>query len=121
MAIRLRSLDKGEMMIGKRNKLSIMLSVLLICTATPLCHAQDLGTLLDVKTRQAKVSSVSVQESIIAPPPRPIQVNAAKETSEKSWYRRFLEGFVAVILGAKAKSDARSSSGLPNSNEGRPV
>ena len=89
-----------------RARILILVSVTLIATAPLLCHAQEPGTLLDVKTVQAEVSPAFVPEITNSPALRPAEVKPAREVSEISWYWRFL-GMIA-ISAAKYNTDKQS-------------
>lgn len=93
-----------------RARILILVSGTLIATASPsLCHAQESGTLLDVKIPQTEVSPVFVPE-IINAPLSPTQVKPAREVSEQSWYWRFL-GMIAI--SAAEYNTVKQSDGRP--------
>lgn len=102
--------NQEKKMAKVRARILILVSGTLIATATPLCHAQEPGTLLDVKTSQAEVSPVFVPEITNPPALRPAEVKPDKVASETSWYWRFL-GMIAI--SAAEYNTVKQSDGRP--------
>ena len=98
------------MMTLKNAKKLILTYGILVTFTTPLSHAQDTGTLFDVKVPQSEVPLNSFQNLMATPDQGPLQENAKKEVSEKSWYWRVLEW--SAISAAKFNTEKQ--------NNGRP-
>ncbi|MFH1026853.1 MAG: hypothetical protein V1791_02500 [Pseudomonadota bacterium] len=93
-----------------RPKILILLCGALIVTSTTLCHAQEPGTLLDVKTVRAEASPIFVPEITNTPAVRPAEVKPARIVSENSWYWRILQG---ILLNAAEYNTVKQSDGRP--------
>lgn len=93
-----------------RPKILILLCGALIVTATTLCHAQEPGTLLDVKTVRTEASPVFVPEITNTPAVRPAEVKPAREVTETPWFWRFL-GMIA--MSAAEYNTVKQSDGRP--------
>ena len=79
------------MMTRKKAKKMILTCGILVTFTAPLSHAQDAGTLFDVKMPRSEVSPNSFQNLTAAPTTGPLQEKAKKEVAEISWYWRVLE------------------------------
>ncbi|MBC7962219.1 MAG: hypothetical protein H7Y05_04685 [Steroidobacteraceae bacterium] len=98
-------------MTKSRTKLLILLCGIVISTATSLCHAQETGTLSEVKQTRKEVSPVLFPETINTTPPLPAEVKPVKDASKTAWYWKFL-GWLAMDY-AKYNTD-KQSDGRPN-------
>jgi hypothetical protein len=98
-------------MAERRTKLLILLSGIVIATATPLCHAQDSGKLFDVKIPRTEVLPAFVPEITTTAAPSPVRVKPDKELSETTWYWRILEG---IAIGAARYNTEKQNAGRPN-------
>jgi len=96
--------------MDERLTILMLLCGMVIATVTPLCHAQEPGTLLDVKASQAEVTPVFVPEITNTPALRPAEAKPAREASETSWYWRFL-GMIAI--SAAEYNTVKQSDGRP--------
>jgi hypothetical protein len=96
--------------MAEKRTILMLLCGMVIATVTPLCHAQEPGTLLDVRTPQAEVSPVFVPEITNTPALRPAEVKPARIVSENSWYWRILQG---ILLGAAKYNTDKQSDGRP--------
>ena len=94
----------------RRTKILILLLGLLISTATPLCYAQDPGTLFEVKKPQAEVSPAFVPEITNTAVPVPAQVKPDKKAPGRSWLWRLFEG---TLLGAARYNTDKQGDGRP--------
>jgi hypothetical protein len=94
--------------------LLILLSVIVIATATSLCHAQDSGKLFDVKMPRTEVSPAFVPEITTTAVSSPARLKPEKELSETSWYWRILEG---IAIGAARYNTEKQNAGRPNPND----
>lgn len=96
-----------------RNRINqwILLCGLLICSTTPLCHAQDAGMPSETKKTQTVVAP-ALSPKVVPPPLQvPEPAKPVKKTSEKSWFRRIMEG---TVMGAAIYNTDRQSDGRPS-------
>jgi hypothetical protein len=96
-------------MAVRRTKTMILLCGIFI-SVTPLCYAQDEGKLFDVKMPWEAVSPVLVPEPSVTPDLKVEPAKPVKEVSEKSWFRRLLEG---TAIGAVTYNTEKQSDGRP--------
>jgi len=97
-------------MLSKTIKLCLLTAGVLTCGVFSLCHAQDPGKLLDVKTVQAQISSAVIPDITGTSPPEATQVTSGKDGRGKHWFWRFFEG---IVLGAARYNTEKESDGRP--------
>lgn len=93
-----------------RSNKSILLWVMLLLMAAPLCHAQDSSRLLEVKIPQAALSSASVPNPAQGSHANTEQSKSDKGDAEKSWFWRFLE---AIAIGTARYNTEKQDEGRP--------
>lgn len=97
-------------MPSNRTKQWILLCGVLICTATPLCQAQDAGMPSEAKKTQTVVAPALLPKVVSSPLQVPEPAVPVKKASEKSWFRRIMEG---TAIGAAIYNTDRQSDGRP--------
>lgn len=94
-----------------RTNLLVALCGILICSATPLCHADERGPLFDVKIPQTETTPAFVPQIKETPDPKEKepQFQPDKEESEKSWGWRFLQSLALSVarINTEKQNDGR--------------
>lgn len=97
-------------MSRNRTNILIMLCGVLIYSTTPLCHAQDAGMPSEAKKTQTVVAPALFPKVVNSPLQVPEPVKQVKKASEKSWFRRIMEG---TVIGAAIYNTNRQNDGRP--------
>lgn len=97
-------------MAERRTKMLILLCGMLLSAASTLCHAQETGKQSEVKMPQETAAPVLVPGPAIIPDLKTAPAKPAREVTEKSWFRRLLEG---TAIGAATYNTEKQSDGRP--------